>query len=375
MKTKIAIHNAQISHYTGGTERLIFEQIKNLLNYPDFFINLVTTKTNYKSEIYEEILNIRHNNFRVYEIADLDKIKELSSYTSNNSNKWHFESIEFGKSAYNFYLKNKFDLVITHFSTDSIFIPQSQKNILHLHGYPLESSEIGEISLRRPDYFIAVSKFVKSKWLELYPQLNKRKIFVAYPGINTSKFIKPESNRSIDIVFVGRLIKIKGIDYLIKAIKQTKIVKSVFIIGRGPEKINLLKLISSLGLKGIVKIKSNVVDEELVEICNNSKLAVFPSYSKEGVILAMLECAASGCAIITTKDSSMEEFINDKKNGLLVYPKNVKDLSSKIKKILYNSNLRDRLSENSKNRVLNKWDSKNRVYELYKTYLKIAHHK
>ncbi len=375
MKTKIAIHNAQISHYTGGTERLIFEQIKNLLNYPDFFISLVTTKTNYKSEIYKEILNIRNNNFRVYEIADLDKIKNLSSYTSNNSNKWHFESIEFGKLAYNFYLKNKFDLVITHFSTDSIFIPQSQKNILHLHGYPLESSEIGELSLRRPDYFIAVSNFVKSKWLELYPQLNKRKIFVVYPGINTSKFIKPESNRSIDVVFVGRLIKIKGIDYLIKAIKQTKIVKSAVIIGRGPEKINLLRLISSLGLKGIVKIKSNVDDEELAEICNNSKLAVFPSYSKEGVILSILECAASGCAIITTKDSSMEEFINDKKNGLLVYPKNVKDLSSKIKKILSNSNLRDRLSENSKKRVLNKWDSKNRVYELYRAYLKIAHHK
>ena len=74
MKTKIAIHNAQISHYTGGTERLIFEQIKNLLNYSNLLISLVTTKTKYKSEIYKEILKIRNKNFKVYEIANLDKL-------------------------------------------------------------------------------------------------------------------------------------------------------------------------------------------------------------------------------------------------------------------------------------------------------------
>ena len=367
----IAIHNAQISHYTGGTERLIGEQLKNLLDYPNLSITLVTTKTILPSDIYKEILKTKKRNFRIKELGNLDEIIKSNKYDANNPTKWHFESIEFGKMCSNFYQKNKFDLIITHFSTDSLFVPLGSKNILHLHGYPLNASELGEISLQRPNHFIAVSEFVKSKWIELYPKLNKENISVVYPGIDVSKFVGIEKNRPIDIIFVGRLIKIKGLNYLIKSIKQVKEVKRVIIVGKGPERKSLVAQIKSAGLTKIIKIRSGVNDRELVNLCNKSKLAVFPSYSKEGVILAMLECAAAGCAIITTKRSSMEEFIENNQNGLLCRPKDVNDLSSKIKNLIKNQVLRKKLSQNAKDSVIKDWDSKKRVGELYKEYLNI----
>ena len=49
---KIAIHNAQFSYHIGGTERLIYDQIKNLLNYSDVELILVTTKTKFKSPFW-----------------------------------------------------------------------------------------------------------------------------------------------------------------------------------------------------------------------------------------------------------------------------------------------------------------------------------
>ena len=41
---KIAIHNAQFSNHIGGTERLIYYQIKNLLRIEDLKITLITKK-------------------------------------------------------------------------------------------------------------------------------------------------------------------------------------------------------------------------------------------------------------------------------------------------------------------------------------------
>ncbi len=371
---KIAVHNAQFSYHIGGAERLIYDQIQNLLNYPNVELTLITTKTSFKSPFFKKIKELEREkrNIKIITFNGLEKIRILNPYDSNNPFRWHLESLIFGLEAYQFYKKNKFDLIITHFSTDSLFIPINQKNILHLHGTPLSSSEIGTLSIEKPSAFVSVSENVKEGWIKLYPKLNEKLIKVVYPNINEEKFKQMNIKRDIDVLFVGRFILIKGIYDLLKAIKSLKKDIKVVLVGDGPEKENIKKTIREFKINNKIKIFSNISDKELSIIYNRAKIAVFPSYAKEGMVLTMLEAAASGTAIITSNTCSMPEFVKHHKTGLLVKPQDPTDLSKKIDLLLVNEKLRKRLGLNARNEIIKEWNTKKRIDELYKFYKEVS---
>mgnify|MGYP001611081929 FL=1 len=229
---------------------------------------------------------------------------------------------------------------------------------------------MGEISTKRPDYFIAVSKYVRNNWLKLYPSIKKEKIEVIYPGIESDKFIRKDVQKSFDVLFVGRFISIKGINDLIDAISLIKIPLKICLVGTGPERRNIIKKILKLNLNDKFSIVSNINDNSLINFYNAAKITVFPSYAKEGVLLTMLEAASCGCAIITSNSCSMPEFLKNNRNGLLFKPKDPKDLASKIIKLLLDDRLRLSLGKNAEKDIRNKWDNKIRIKELINKYYK-----
>lgn len=365
----LAIHNAQFSNHLGGTERLIYYQIKELLEKESIKITLITKKTSNPSFLYEEIKNLKKNNL---EIIELEVIPKENLFTSNNPMKWHLESLEFGLAAYDIYIQRKFDAVITHFSTDSLFISKNQVNILHLHGVPSTYSEIGELSVRIPQRIIAVSKYVGQEWLKFYPYMKREAISIVYPGIDSNKFKKIEHEKTFDIIFVGRFISIKGIDTLIEAVSKIKEPIKVCLVGDGPDKEKIKEKIKSYNLTKNFFIYSKIKDEDLISLYNKSKIGIFPSYAKEGVLLTMLEAASCGLPILTTNSCSMPEFIEDNKNGLLFNPHDSNDLAKKIVYILENKALQEELSKKAEENVKSKWDNKIRVEELYNVYKNIV---
>lgn len=366
---KIAIHNAQFSTHVGGTERLISTQIKGLLEQSELNITLITMKTKKPSFLFKEIKDLKNNRLTIIEIEP--KFNN-HNFTSNDARKWHIESLSFGIATQKVYFESKFDLVITHFATDSLFIPLTQCNILHLHGTITNYSEIGEISLRRPDFFIAVSNYVKEKWVAFYPFLKSKKIEIIYPGVETKKFKRLNSIKKLDLLYVGRLIKIKGVDDLLSSLVYVNRNARLIIVGDGPEKINLIKKVKFLGLEKRVNFISRVSENALIKLYNLSKIAVFPSYAKEGLLLTMLEAASCGTPVITSNACSMPEFIINKENGLLFEPRNYKDLATKINLLLADDKLRIKLGKNALEISRKKFDTHLKVYELYKKYKEIS---
>ncbi|ALV63873.1 LPS biosynthesis RfbU related protein [Thermococcus sp. 2319x1] len=105
-----------------------------------------------------------------------------------------------------------------------------------------------------------------------------------------------------DIIFVGRLIKEKNVDLLLRAVE---IVKNnvpdlkVLIIGEGPEKERLVSLASVLKLSQNVKFLGFLRDyEEVISYLKSSKVFVLPS-KREGFGIVVLEANASGLPVIT----------------------------------------------------------------------------
>jgi len=365
---KIAIHQPRLSYYYGGGERVPLEQAHYFSKWGNE-VFVITTDIKNKSKLF---LDFQKDNPRVKIIGfkPTDKLKTIyKKELGQNRYRIDAESLEFGRMTKQFYLENQFDIVATHYSVDSLYIPKNQYVILELHGCPKYRRNIDECALSRANALVCVAKYVGDYWRKLYSI--KEPIHLTYNGINNRYFQPKEIQKTRDVLYVGRLIKIKGVDDLLRSLRfiisQFPSVKIV-IIGKGPEDDNLHALAKKLQIEKHIAWKRSVSDGELLNLYNASKICVFPSIAKEGVLTTLLEAAACGSAIITTKCCGMPEFIENKVDGLLVKPHCPKELSLVIRKLLVNDKVRSCLGENACIKIMRYWTWEKRAKELVKVY-------
>ncbi len=153
---------------------------------------------------------------------------------------------------------------------------------------------------------------------------------VDFEGIRKISFLKGNS----DIIFAGRLIKEKNVALLVRAIN---LVKDEFqnihcvIIGDGPEKSNLERLINDLRLGDSVYLKGFVEDDnQLFSYMKASKVFVLPSV-REGFGLVVLEANACGLPVITVNHprNAACDLIKEGENGFICELA-VEDIAEKI---------------------------------------------
>jgi glycosyltransferase involved in cell wall biosynthesis len=184
--------------------------------------------------------------------------------------------------------------------------------------------------------------------------------------------LKIEEDEKI-IIFVGTLRPVKGIKYLIKAMKiirQKNEDARLMLIGDGEERAYLENLVKELNLKNYVKFIEKVQNENVPEYMVTSDVFVLPSLS-ESFGIVNLEAMASGLPIVTTKVGGLPEVVKDGENGFLVEPKNPEQIAEKALLILEDDELRERISRNNKEEVREySWESVvERLEEIYQSYL------
>ncbi|MGA2675391.1 MAG: glycosyltransferase family 4 protein [Methanobacterium sp.] len=205
--------------------------------------------------------------------------------------------------------------------------------------------------------------------------LNEDKFQVIPFGVDINFFKPlntPKNEEVFQILSVGYLIERKGFKYLIKAVK--KVLKeynnvTLKIIGSGPLKNKLQYLITELKLVNQVKLIGNVSDNELLHLYNSSDLFILPSITDtqgntEGLGVVLLEAMACELPVIGSKVGGIPDIIIDNETGLLVNEKDILELSMKIKYLIDNKELRQKLATNGLNRV-NKKFSWNQVMNSY----------
>jgi len=130
------------------------------------------------------------------------------------------------------------------------------------------------------------------------------------------------------ILFVGRLSPIKGIDYLVTALKSYTHSYSLTIIGDGEERSVLEAMAKDMPVK-FVGTKEFWEIEQYLQVAH---VLVLPSLS-ENLPNALLEALAYGVPAIATRVGAVPEVINEGINGYLVEPKNSKDIVDSLNKI------------------------------------------
>lgn len=159
------------------------------------------------------------------------------------------------------------------------------------------------------------------------------------------------------ILGVGRLIKWKGFEYLVRALPlvQSKFPEAkVVIIGKGTEEENLKALAGKLDLelnKDLFFLGS-VLPEQLSAIYASCDVVISPSITipetgeKEGMGNVALEARASGTPVVVSRSGGLVDTVDGKTNGLLFEERDYKGLAKNIVNIFSNDGLRKSLSKN-----------------------------
>lgn len=153
-------------------------------------------------------------------------------------------------------------------------------------------------------------------------------------------------NRKI-ILTVGNLLERKGHRYVLEAIVKIKqeIPELLYlIVGRGPYKNELLKMIKKLHLEQFVKMVGYTSTIDLVEYYALCDVFILNSIidnqgNTEGFGIVLIEAALMGKPVIGTKNCGIEDAIDDNYCGLLVPMGDPDATAQALKKILMNSEL------------------------------------
>jgi glycosyltransferase involved in cell wall biosynthesis len=138
------------------------------------------------------------------------------------------------------------------------------------------------------------------------------------------------------LLSVGRLELNKRVDLIIRAMQKVHKDKSLIIVGDGPQKPNLMKLVNDLQLDDRISFKGWVDDKTLIELYSCCLGVVYiPQDEDYGYVT--LEAFSSKKPVITASDSGgVLEFVRDNENGSICEPEQ-KQLAEKINVITRNT--------------------------------------
>jgi glycosyltransferase involved in cell wall biosynthesis len=150
----------------------------------------------------------------------------------------------------------------------------------------------------KSEELIAISDFVADEFFKNYLI---RPLHIIPNGIDKGLFNNTSYERTIDILGVGSLIKLKQLDLFINCIAEVRKdfpeIRSI-ISGKGPEEKFLSNKIIELNLQDNVVLTGEIQHGEVLKLMQQSRVFLHPS-SYEGFSMACLEALYAGCHVIS----------------------------------------------------------------------------
>jgi len=194
-------------------------------------------------------------------------------------------------------------------------------------------------SIKNADKIIIIYNFIRN----YAEKMGGTDINLIYNRINLTQFspdVKPILKESKPVIIcVGRLIKEKNQECLIRAIKDLDVI--LLVIGNGLEYDNLQKLSRDLGIEEKVRFETSIPNERIHEYYTSATIFALP-IKYGGFAIPALEAAASGLPVILPQ----QEFDPNPdiiKDFALLVKNNPDSFKNAITKIISDDNLRKKM--------------------------------
>lgn len=263
-----------------------------------------------------------------------------------------------------FFNTPKYDIVHAHFGVNGNYVAQLRKMglfkeakfITTFHGYDLDEQYAGtgfyKDLIHECHRFTVNSNYSKSRLLKL--GVNKNQISVLPVGVNLELFkrkIKSQKNNAeIRLLFIGRLIKLKGPDLFIRICRLLKekfqLKFKAKVIGDGILLDDLQNLIDEFKLNDSVVLCGSLTQERIIGEMEEADIFVLPGIYDEGKGeaqgLVIQEAQAMNLPVLISDVGGMPEGIIDGISGF-VLPEN--DLEAFAGKTVWLANNREKRKE------------------------------
>jgi glycosyltransferase involved in cell wall biosynthesis len=157
-------------------------------------------------------------------------------------------------------------------------------------------------------------------------------------GVDTARFtpaVSRDEAGPVRLVFVGRLVRQKGLDVLLEALARLPAGADyeLTLVGDGPLRPALTGQAQALGLTSRLRFVGWAGREDMPDLLRRADIFVFPSRD-EGMPNAVLEAMATGLPVVATRISGNEEVVVDGQTGLLVPPDDPDALAGALARLL-----------------------------------------
>ena len=226
------------------------------------------------------------------------------------------------------------------------------------------------------DYLTYISEYTHKKIAKALSPSAAARMRRIVPGVDSTEF-SPDNLSSgnqlrtelgwIDrpvIVCVSRLMARKGQDELIRAlpiIQQTVANASLIIVGDGPYRKDLERLVKKLGLENFVHLTGKVSQAELSKWYAAGDVFAMPCRTRmggwdvEGLGIVFLEGSATGLPVIVGDSGGAVDAVIDGETGYLVDGTNTAEIAGRIAYLFANPDIAKKMGEAGRNWVTQEW--------------------
>ena len=221
-------------------------------------------------------------------------------------------------------------------------------------------SPLFKMIFRRADSVTAISDYL-ARWGK---KMGAKNVEIVPNGVNIEKFKNQKSKIKIEelrkklgferddtvLITTGRLVKKNGVEDIIAALKFLPEKVKLLIVGIGELEESLKSKVQNR-----VQFVGFVQPEKLPEYLWASDIFVRPSLS-EGLGNSFIEAMAAGLPIIGTPVGGIPDFLKNNETGLFCEPNNVQSIAEKVKLLLSDNSLREKIIGNAQKLVAEKYD-------------------
>lgn len=278
----------------------------------------------------------------------------------------------------------KYDIVHFHAEGPSFmcWLPKlfGKRVIVTIHGLDHKRAKWGKFArcyimmgeknaVKYADKIIVLSNDVKQYFKDKY---NRETVIIPNgvnkPCIKQVNVIKDKYALEKDeyILFLGRLVPEKGIEYLIEAFKSIKTDKKLVIAGGSSDTNDFMNELKNMAKEDERIIFTGFIDGEILEeLYSNAYIYVLPS-DLEGMPLSLLEAMSYGNCCLVSNISECKDVVEDK--AVIFEKSNVEDLKNKLRKLIDNKSLVEYYKKTASEFICKKynWDDVvKRTLEIY----------
>jgi len=189
-------------------------------------------------------------------------------------------------------------------------------------------------------------------------------------GVDTELFnpkVKPAFDRDeITILFVGRVVKSKGVFDLLKAVASLNEEVHLRIVGAGNEE-GVRHQAQKLGIADQVIVEGEVAHTDLPRYYTAADIFCLPTHV-DSFATVNLEAMACGTAVVTTDLDGIQTYLSPGKNGVVVTPGDQDELAEAISEVINDPTYRESLALRARERAYDfQWSQQAKELEAFCT--------